>query len=94
MSNRTDFGELARELVEQIEPAQRFQIWKQALAARIESDLHDAYAAGQEGHGCECSSCRKLKSHWCSGCGHEKHAGRVCSQEDTNWTCFCKGEVP
>jgi hypothetical protein len=30
---------------------------------------------------------------WCSSCGHEKHEGRVCNQEDTGWTCVCGGEV-
>ena len=53
MGNRTDFGWLAFEL------AQEFELPGEA-AERIETELHNAYVAGQEGKGCACSACKRL----------------------------------
>jgi hypothetical protein len=37
---------------------------------------------------------RSRDERWCQGCGHERHDGRECGQEDTNWTCTCRGAEP
>jgi hypothetical protein len=50
MSNRTDFSNLVAELV-------RSHSMGYGLAERLETELHNAYVAGQEGHGCQCWSC-------------------------------------
>lgn len=54
MSNRTDFGNLVREL--------EFLIGYQTPEARerLETELHNACVAGQEDNGCECRWCLKV----------------------------------
>jgi len=53
MSNRTDFDAQARELSDEYG-------FTAEVRDRIETELHNAYVAGEEGGGCECSSCRRL----------------------------------
>ena len=50
MSNRTDFGRLVAELV-------RAGDVTAGAAVRVETELHNACVAGQEGGGCLCWSC-------------------------------------
>jgi hypothetical protein len=53
VSNRTDFDHLAPELGEIFSlPAEHLE--------RLETELHNAYVAGQEGNGCDCRWCRRL----------------------------------
>jgi hypothetical protein len=54
MSNRTDFHELAHEILSghnQLAPTDK-------LTERIETELHNALVAGKEGSKCGCSSCK------------------------------------
>jgi hypothetical protein len=60
VSNRTDFDTLASEL------AEMFGLTPEATA-RIEDELHNAYVAGEEGHGCECSACRRERERTTKG---------------------------
>jgi hypothetical protein len=58
MSNRTDYHEVARELQEM------FGLSHQARE-RIETELHNAHMAGQEGSACRCRWCPPpTETHW------------------------------
>lgn len=52
MSNRADFDEQSRELAE---------MWglPEEARERLETELHNAHVAGQEGSGCECTWCKR-----------------------------------
>jgi hypothetical protein len=50
VSNRTDFFALIGELV-------KAHVVEASGADRVETELHNAYVAGQEGPGCGCRSC-------------------------------------
>lgn len=52
MSNRTDYANVARSL-------RRQYGMSEAARVRIESELHNAHVAGQEGSPCGCSSCER-----------------------------------
>jgi hypothetical protein len=61
LSNRTDFGALASELFEVVMDDLRHE---PVLAMeRLETELHNAYVAGEEGHGCECQWCERGRNH-------------------------------
>lgn len=70
MSNRTDYGFLARELQDEY-------ALPDDLTGRIESELHNAHVAGEEGGRCECTTCARGHASWPpTRVSHVGHLGR------------------